>query len=77
MAKFDRTEEGHARAVRYCADLNRLHGRDYAIVVHREDLSHYSVGLASLVHKDHVADGTAANIVDKDQNFTPMFQGDD
>ena len=76
MSSYPRTPEGHVLAVKSCQSLNRMHGKDYALLVDVRSPDKYSVGLASLVHEQHVEPGTTANIIDKNGNFTPLFVKD-
>lgn len=72
--KYPRTQEGFSRAFEDAKRMARNHPtKTYAILVDARDPEFYAVGLASLVRPEHVAEGTAANIVDADGNQTRMF----
>jgi len=47
--KFDRTDEGFAKAYDAAKGLANMHGKSYAVAVFAEQPDHYTLSLASLI----------------------------
>jgi len=62
--KFDRTEEGFAKAFATATSMANMHNRSYTVAVFADQPKHYTLSMASLVTKDSkLAPGTQAMTV--------------
>jgi hypothetical protein len=76
MAEYERTEEGHVRAMKDIAWMTSYHKRPFALYVDRMWPNKYIVSIPSLVEENNVEEGTAANLFHPDGSMTPMFPND-
>jgi len=78
MSSYPRSLEGFNRAFEQAKWMARNHpDKSYGLYVDIDRPDEYGLSLASLIAKEKVAPGTAANIIDAEGNMTRMFAEDD
>ena len=73
MVTYERTESGFDRALRSVEWMSKMHNKDFALFVHKDDPHHYTTSIPDIIRKEHVSEGTNVLLVHPDGSSESMF----